>query len=150
GAVEIWVFDSRRPWNLSNVFGAQSQPFSESEGQRTSKAEGIDRGMIQQSYRPGRGGVIVFDDGDIEEELAAEREAYCALAEMPELGDDDEYDGSDSEPETENDRIPDSAQAPRKRNSPDFDDSESEPDEGTPRKRQKSNSSSPLPAIPQR
>lgn len=150
GDVEIWVIDARRPWNLSNVFGVQSQAVSESEGQ-ISKVEGVDRGMIQQSYRPGRGGVIVFDDGDIEEELAAEREAYCALAEMPELGNDDnESDGSGSEPETEEDRIPDSAQGPRKRNSPDFDDSDSDADEGTPRKRRKSNSSSPLPTTPKR
>lgn len=150
GHIDIWLIDARRPWNLSNVFGAQSQAFSESEGQITSKVEGVDRGMIQQSYRPGRGGVIVFDDGDIEEELTAEREAYCALAEMPELGDDNESDGSDTEPETEEDHIPDSAQVPRKRNSPDFEDSESEADEGTPKKRRKSNSSSPLPATTQR
>ena len=150
GRVEIWNIDARRPWNLSNVFGVQNQTFSEQEDRTTSRAEGVDRGMIQQSYRPGRGGVIVFDDGDIEEELAAEREAYCALAEMPELGDDNESDGSDSEPETEEHRIPDSAQVPKKRNSPDFDDSESEPDEATPKKRRKSNSSSPLPATPQR
>ena len=159
GDVDIWVIDARRPWNLSNVFGVTSKPSIETEGQPTSKTEGVERGMITHSYQPGRGGVIVFDDGDIEEELGAERDAYCALAEMPELGDDndndteEESDASDSEPDIDDERIPESGQAPRKRkSSPDFgEDSESDdPDEGTPRKRRKSNSSSPVPVTPER
>lgn len=157
GDLEIWVVDARRPWNLSNVFGVQSQAPLNGEEQLVAKVDEVERGMIKESYRPGRGGVIVFDDGDIEEELNAEREAYCALAEMPELGDDDDEgsDASDSEQgeEGDDDRIPESGQAPRKRKaSPDFgEDSESDdPDEGTPKKRRRSNSSSPIPATPER
>ena len=159
GDVDIWVIDARRPWNLSNVFGVTTKPSIEFEGQLASKMEGVERGMITQAYQPGRGGVIVFDDGDIEEELGAERDAYCALAEMPELGDDndndaeEESDATDSEPDIDDDRVPESGQAPRKRkSSPDFgEDSESDdPDEGTPRKRRKSNSSSSVPVTPER
>jgi hypothetical protein len=40
----------------------------------------------------------VFDDGDIEEELGSERDAYWSLVEMPELGDDDDS-GDESESE---------------------------------------------------
>ena len=36
---------------------------------------GVEKGRIGNAYRPGRGGVVVFDDGDIEAELAAEKEA---------------------------------------------------------------------------
>jgi len=159
GDVDIWVIDARRPWNLSNVFGVPGKPSVESEGQPVTKTDGIERGMITQTYQPGRGGVIVFDDGDIEDELGAEREAYCTLAEMPELGYDDEdeeqldnSDASDSELDVD-ERMPESGQAPRKRkSSPDFgEDSESDdPDEGTPRKRRRSNSSSPVPVTPER
>ena len=41
-----------------------------------------------------------FDDGDIADDLEAERSAYCALAEMPELDDDEnDEDGEDGDEE---------------------------------------------------
>jgi cell division control protein 45 len=140
--VDVWVIDARRPWNLSNVFGAQSLGALNEEGALVTKVDGINQGKILQSFRPGEGGIFVFDDGDIEEELGAERDAYCALAEMPELGDDDgESDGSVSESDAEEERIPESGQ-PLKRKSSSDDDTESGSDaeEGTPRKKRRSNS----------
>lgn len=93
GGVDVWVFDARRPWNLSNVFGVQSRGDSEIG------VVGVEQGRISNRFEGGRGGIVVFDDGDIEEELAAEREAYCSLADMPELGEDDgeSVGGNDSE-----------------------------------------------------
>jgi cell division control protein 45 len=143
GDVELWVVDARRPWNLSNVFGMLPSNVEGSERTVAPKTRGVDRGQISEGYVPGKGGIVVFDDGDIEEELGAEREAYCALADMPELSDDDaESDGvSESENEEEEERIPESGQETRKRKSPAFDeDTESEADEGTPQKRRRSNS----------
>jgi cell division control protein 45 len=145
GDVEIWVIDARRPWNLSNVFGMQSLGSASQEGQIVSIVEGVSQGKISSTYRPGRGGIVVFDDGDIEDGLGAERDAYCALAEMPELGDEDLDESEDEVEESEvedDERIPDSAQPRQKRKSPsaESDDSESDADEGTPRKRRRSNS----------
>jgi cell division control protein 45 len=144
GGVEVWVIDARRPWNLSNVFGAQSLGTVNEEGALVAKVEGVNQGKITPAFRPGKGGVFVFDDGDIEEELSAERDAYVALAEMPELGEDDgESDGDVSESEgEEEERIPESGQAPKKRKSLSDEDSESDSDaeEGTPRKKRRSNS----------
>jgi cell division control protein 45 len=48
-------------------------------------------GCITKSYTSGKGGIIVFDDGDIQGDLNAERDAYFALEEMPEV---DEVDDS--------------------------------------------------------
>ena len=113
--------------------------------------QGVVRGKVSQSYRPGKGGIFVFDDGDIEDELGAEGEAYCALAEMPELGEDDDEDLDESDDEVaesevgdddDEERIPDSAQPGQKRksSSQEEEDSQSDADEGTPRKRRRSNS----------
>jgi cell division control protein 45 len=145
GDLEVWVVDARRPWNLSNVFGTQSMAAADEDGALVARVEGVDKGRITESYTSGKGGIIVFDDGDILEELEAERDAYCALAEMPELGDDDEdleSTVSDSDGEEQNEeRIPDSGQAAGKRKSmSDAEDSDSEVDEGTPRKKRRSNS----------
>jgi hypothetical protein len=142
GDLEIWVVDARRPWNLSNVFGTQSLGVVGQEGALVARIEGVDQGKITQSYTSGKGGIIVFDDGDILEELRAERDAYCALAEMPELGDgDDDLESTVSESDEEEERIPDSGQAAGKRKSmSDAEDSDSEADEGTPRKKRRSNS----------
>lgn len=98
GNVDVWVFDARRPWNLSNVFGVQTR-VTQANGEVVSKVIGVEQGKILSTFKPGSGGIIVFDDGDIEEELSAEREAYCSLAEIPELGEDDdaESDGSASD-----------------------------------------------------
>ncbi|KAF2400458.1 CDC45-like protein [Trichodelitschia bisporula] len=154
GDVEIWVVDARRPWNLSNVFGMQNLGSLTENGEPVAKVKGVEQGRISESYRPGRGAIVVFDDGDIEDELASERTAYCALAEMPELGEDDEEfdDGSDSGSDTAvEDDVPESGQSSRKRKSPsDPEDSDSEADEGTPHKKRRSNSSSSIPSTPER
>ena len=100
GGVEVWIIDARRPWNLGNVFGGKwlDGGIKETSGNARSKASGVENGRIQQTYRPGQGGIIVYDDGDIDEELATEREAYCSLEQMPTLEDNgDDSDGSDAE-----------------------------------------------------
>jgi cell division control protein 45 len=114
GDVEVWVMDARRPWNLSNVFGT---PASEdpATGELVRRRAGVDKGRLLHTYQSSKGGIIVFDDGDIEEELEAERQAYCALEEMPEVGDDI---GSDEENEEELEGdVPMSGQQPKKRKS---------------------------------
>lgn len=108
GGVEVWVLDSRRPWNLSNIFGgAPLRPAAEVDAASASSyqarcPDGVVAGRIEHTYRPGGGGIIVFDDGDIEEDLGAEREAYMALLDMPEV-DDDGRDLSETEDESEDD-----------------------------------------------
>jgi cell division control protein 45 len=99
----------------------------------------VDKGKILHSYRSSRGGIIVFDDGDIEEELQAEREAYAGLEEMPEVGEEDDIsDDSDDQDDEE----PSSGQAPKKRKSwGEEDDSEDEmTDDERPAQRRRSNS----------
>ncbi|KAE8847354.1 hypothetical protein PTNB73_03500 [Pyrenophora teres f. teres] len=78
GDVEVWLLDARRPWNLTNVFAA---PISHdpATGEFVRRQAGVDKGKILQSYQSSRGGIIVFDDGDIEDELQAEREATAAV-----------------------------------------------------------------------
>ncbi|KAF2493444.1 CDC45-like protein [Lophium mytilinum] len=147
GGVEIWLMDSRRPWNLTNAFGSPLFPDPQT-GELVRAQPGLDQGRISQAYKPGRGGVVIFDDGDIEEELAAERTAYCSLEEMPELGDvDDALDGAESEME---DDAPISGQAPKKRKSWGMDEDDSDDDDGPPRQKRRSNSSSPIPSSPDR
>jgi cell division control protein 45 len=92
--------DARRPWNLANVFGS---PISEdaTTGELVRRQTGVDKGKILQSYQSSRGGIIVFDDGDIEEELQAEKEAYAGLEEMPEVGEEDDLDEDEDDPEEE-------------------------------------------------
>jgi cell division control protein 45 len=144
GDVEVWLMDARRPWNLSNVFGAPLGP-DPVTGELVRKQQGVDKGRLLQSYQSGRGGIIVFDDGDIEEELEAEREAYCALEEMPEVGEEDDL-GDDSDNPDDDDAPPDSGQAPRKRKSWSEDDesmAEDSEDE-RPRQRRRSNSVCPI------
>ena len=92
GGVEVWLIDARRPWNLGNVFGGKPTKdiLGEVETNARERDLGIDRGQLLPTYQPGKGGVIVYDDGDITEELAVEREAYCTLEEMPDFDDDGE------------------------------------------------------------
>lgn len=138
GDVEVWLLDARRPWNLANVFGT---PIGEDSttGELVRRQPGVEKGRIMQSYQSLRGGVIVFDDGDIEEELQAERAAYCGLEEMPEVGEDM---GSDDEADDQDDDAPSSGQAPKKRKSwSDREDSDEEMSEDErPRQRLRSNS----------
>lgn len=156
GGVEVWLVDSRRPWNLANVFGGfplePETEFASSYQART--PHGVTGGRIDRAYKPGKGGIVVFDDGDIEDELTPQKEAYMALIEMPDLEDDGEDLGdSDSESEDEGqDSTPAAAPvAGQKRKSwsilEDGDDSD---DDSRPRQRRRSNSSSSIPATPER
>lgn len=146
GDVDVWVLDARRPWNLTNVFGGgQSLTDAAESTDVARKATGLDRGKISSNFKPGGGGIIVFDDGDIEDELEQEREAYRALAEMPDVDDDESDLGSDTEGETEGrieDTPPVSGQVTKKRKSlsDGEDGSDSEADDERPRQRRRSNS----------
>ncbi|KAK2768304.1 hypothetical protein FQN54_000157 [Arachnomyces sp. PD_36] len=152
GGVEVWVIDARRPWNLANVFGGEpqiGQALEEStNGARGRKNNrGVENGRISQSYVAGKGGIVVFDDGDIDEELSAEREAYCGLESMPEVDDDGvESDGSESDGEDHEN----SAHSTKKRKSWTAfdDDSDSEGGDERPRQRRRSNSSGSIPSSP--
>ena len=139
GNVDVWVFDSRRPWHLSNVFGGHGLTTEEllNGADRVRRERGIEKGRVLQNFKSGRGGIFVFDDGDIEEELATEREAYCEIEAMPDLGDEAEADVSDTDgsaTDGESDRgdiedgPPPGAQPTRKRKSPS--DSEDDDDDG--------------------
>ncbi|KAF1992120.1 CDC45-like protein [Aulographum hederae CBS 113979] len=153
--LEIWLLDSRRPWHLANVFGGRRPQDGDEENGTVTAEPGVENGRILQSYRPGRGGIIAFDDGDIDAELATERLAYCAIEAMPDLGESDADSDSDSEDEARDDddeQVPESGQAGRKRKSwsDAAEDSDSEGDEGRPAQRRRSNSSSSIPSSPER
>ena len=154
GGVQVWVFDARRPWNLGNVFGGHGlQPLPEGNGNDQSiavrsKRLGVERGRVSEAYKPSdAGGIIVYDDGDIDEELAKEREAYCELEGMPEI-DEEEEDEEDEEDENSGDSD-DSANEgeghvsrPKKRKSwsGEDEDDTSDKEGGPPRQRRRSNS----------
>jgi cell division control protein 45 len=150
--VEVWVFDAHRPWNLSNVFGGYPlEP--EQEGVKASyqarAPEGVDAGRVGRAYKPGKGGIIVFDDGDIAQGLAAERDAYLALVDMPDIdAEDADFYGGDSDSESEEEREEERPRAGRKRKSwSDRDDETSDEEDDRPRQRRRSNSvSRPTPA----
>ncbi|KAF3767735.1 CDC45-like protein [Cryphonectria parasitica EP155] len=156
GGVEVWLIDSRRPWNLANVFGGfplePETEFASSYQART--PVGVTGGSIDRAYKPGKGGIVVFDDGDIEDELAPQNEAYMALMEMPDLEDNGEDLGdSDSESEEEDGDDPSEAapHAGQKRKSwSDQDEDDESDDDDRPRQRRRSNSSSSIPETPER
>lgn len=147
GGVEVWVFDARRPWNLANVFGGeggqQQQVLREADANGDTarrKTRGVDKGCVTVSYKfgSGNGGVVVYDDGDIEEEMEKEREAYCALLEMPEVDEGEEDDGDDDE----GDEPPSSSDSKKRKSWSREDDDEDEFDDedGPPRQRRRSGS----------
>lgn len=144
--VDIWVFDARRPWNLGNVFGAPPQEAV--EGQNARKEPGLAQGQISRSYRPGKGGIVVFDDGDIEAELASEREAWHELEEMPEVDDDEEDLGSSSDEDEAEDAQPDKQDSARRKRKSwsdrEEDDGNESEKENRPHQRRRSNSVSLL------
>ncbi|KAK5660408.1 hypothetical protein OQA88_12951 [Cercophora sp. LCS_1] len=149
--VEVWVVDSHRPWNLTNVFGGFPLE-TETDDAKTFTARmpsGVKHGRIDRGYTPGKGGIVVMDDGDIEDGLAKERDAYLALVDMPEVDQDEaDLDGSDSEEEGDEPGEP--VRAGQKRKSwSDLDDGDSDEDD-RPRQRRRSNSSSPIPDSPRR
>ena len=156
GGVEVWVIDSHRPWNLSNVFGGfPLEPETEDATTYAARSPpGVKGGCIDRTYRPGKGGIVVFDDGDIEDELTKERDAYLALVDMPDVEDDgedlgdtsdedderdDDDDDDDDDGEEEDDAVVAPPRAGRKRKSWEFEDQDSE-DDDRPRQRRRSNS----------
>ncbi|RWA10754.1 hypothetical protein EKO27_g4329 [Xylaria grammica] len=150
--VEVWVIDSHRPWNLGNVFGGfPLDPVSDTAASYQSRAPGgITSGRVERSYKPGKGGIVVFDDGDIEEGLDAERDAYLSLVDMPDVEDDGEtyVDGnSESEEEPEEEVA---ARSGQKRKSWSDRDESSDDEDDRPRQRRRSNSSTPIPDSPPR
>ncbi|KAG6091861.1 hypothetical protein E4U31_007121, partial [Claviceps sp. LM219 group G6] len=145
--VEVWVIDAHRPWNLGNIFGGYPLEGSSNEDDnsyQTRTPVGIDGGQVGRAYESGRGGIVVFDDGDIEEELEKEREAYMALVDMPDIGDDPGDLGLSDDDEEDDDELgspPSRAGQKRKSWSDDHED-ESSDDELRPHQRRRSNSSS--------
>lgn len=148
GGVEVWVIDARRPWNLENVFGglATRSALESTDGNARIRSIGVDNGQILKSYKPGRGGIVVFDDGDIEEELNTERDAFLALEQMPEVDDDGEESGhSDEDNDDENALGNNGTPGPKKRKSWSDRENEEETDEDErPRQRRRSNSVRPI------
>ena len=143
--VEVWIIDARRPWNLGNVFGGkpEEKALGETNGNARTRPPGLQNGKIEKTYRPGKGGIIVYDDGDIEEELGAEKEAYAALEEMPDVEDTgDDSEGSDDESDdgsTQND----TATSKKRKSWSDRDEEnedDSEDEDGRPRQRRRRNS----------
>ncbi|KAF8456658.1 CDC45 family [Terfezia claveryi] len=105
--VECWVVDSRRPWNLHNVFGGRSGLNERDEDWNGVwvVGEGGGQGIAGAKVSGGRwnvgnkvGGVKCFDDGDVEEEMEKEGKAFRELVGMPEV-DSDEDDSDDDEDE---------------------------------------------------
>lgn len=145
GGVEVWVIDSRRPWNLGNVFGGfPLEPDVEGASSYQSRTPlGVEAGRIGRAYNPGKGGIVAFDDGDIEDELAPQRDAYMALMEMPDIEDNGEdLDESDSESDDEHTNFiqsPPRAGQKRKSWSDQAEENDSD-EEDRPRQRRRSNS----------
>ncbi|PHH84834.1 hypothetical protein CDD83_1299 [Cordyceps sp. RAO-2017] len=147
--VEVWVIDAHRPWNLGNVFGGfPLEPETEVASSYVSRSPvGVEGGRLGRQYNAGKGGIVVFDDGDIEQELGAERDAYLTLLDMPDV-DDDGQDLGPSNDEDEDDALleQDSARAGQKRKSwSDGHEDESSDEEDRPHQRRRSNSSSSIP-----
>ncbi|TKA78282.1 hypothetical protein B0A55_04743 [Friedmanniomyces simplex] len=148
--VEVWVIDSHRGWNLENVFGGSAIV-----------RRGLEQGKLLSTYRPGgTGGVVVWDEGDIETDLQAEKEAYFALQGMPEITEEDLVAAEDENEDVEegaveignedDDAEPSSSQTrKRKASSQDSDaDSDMESADERPARRRRSNTGSPLPSSP--
>lgn len=138
--VEVWVMDAHRPWNLANVFGGfPLQPFMEGTPSYQSRSPlGVQGGEIGRAYNSDRGGIVVFDDGDIEEDLIAERDAYLALVDMPELDDGQgDYDQSDDDDDA---TLEPRALAGLKRKSWSGDRDDESSDDDRPHQRRRSNS----------
>lgn len=142
GGVEVWIIDARRPWNLGNVFGGDPLilPGDANDNIR-SRASQVNKGEIQRAYVPGQGGIIVYDDGDIEQELLRERQAYCALFEMGDVQDD--YVSGESD-EEDNENVMESTEIPqtngRKRKSWSNDDELGDEEDQPPRQRRRNES----------
>lgn len=151
GGVQVWLIDARRPWNLGNIFAGRPedalQLIDDNLGSR--KPEVVD-GRIQPSYRPGHGGIVVYDDGDIEDDLVLEREAYLSLLKMPDVEDDgellDDSDGASEVPESVNGE----GHSRKRKSWSDREDGDDDEDEENrrPRQRRRSGSSSTVASSP--
>ena len=85
--IDVWVLDSRRPYNLANVFGSIIPHGSDINAAPV--APGTTRGQLSKAFKSGSGGIVVWDDGDICDELTSERSAHFALESMRiDVGDD--------------------------------------------------------------
>ncbi|QIW97861.1 hypothetical protein AMS68_003379 [Peltaster fructicola] len=146
--VEVWVIDSRRPWNLTNVFGVGAIP-QEEDGSRSSQRKGVDQGRVLPTYDIGRGGVIVWDDGGVEEELHAERDAYMALLDMPDITEDDlDLEMTADDADSDSHSHTHSPSRKRKASNEHSDDELEDADDERPHRRRRRNSSSSIPASP--
>lgn len=149
--VDIWVIDARRPWNLQNVFGYGAlHPTAEDSGAIVAR-HGVDQGKLSSGYISRNGGVIVWDDGDIEADLVAERGAFMELQKMPEITEDDlVLESAESQGgEAEADEEPSSSQSrKRKAKGQETDDEESDDEEERPSQRRRSNTGTPIPSSP--
>ncbi|KAF3917645.1 hypothetical protein AA313_de0207178 [Arthrobotrys entomopaga] len=147
--VECWVIESRRPWNLQNIFAGPG-------------GEGFSL-VGKDGYVSEEGGVVCWDDGDIGDFLTPEQNAYKKLIEMQnEVGDIEEWDSEDEEDEedeefaenrrrngygVDNEDTPSSTRSRKRRSSSDDEDEEEEDgysdDDRRRRKRIHSGSSTP-------
>ncbi|EHA27079.1 hypothetical protein CBS63078_10186 [Aspergillus niger] len=158
GGVEVWVFDARRPWNLANVFGGEGRPSAAADAMGVMNlgarrgSRGVEKGCITSAYTSGNGGIVVYDDGDIEEELGKEREAYCELVAMPEVGEEDEDEDEDGDSGSDRDEDHPSSSDSKKRKSwsREDEDDESDDEDGPPRQRRRSDSGSYIISSPSR
>lgn len=145
--VEVWIMDAHRPWNLGNVFGGfPLQPAGADTSSYQSKCPpGVEEGQIGVSYTPGAGGIVVFDDGDVQDDLTGERSAYLALLDMPDVDDDGRDLDSSDEEDGYGDYEEDEQEEPRvgqkrKSWSDGHDDESSDDEDDRPRQRRRSNS----------
>nr|POE62927.1 cell division control protein 45 like [Quercus suber] len=138
--VEVWVVDARRPWNLQNVFG---------EGAIGTKRPGVEEGKVGKVYTAGRGGVVVWDDGDIETELTKEREAFLGLLDMPDITEEDIMLRDDASEDGEDDEVePGNVHERKRKNSSDDEEENDDLDRERPRQKRRSNSGTPIPSSP--
>lgn len=141
--VEVWVIDAHRPWNLGNVFGGFPLEGSSEAGNsyQSRTPVGITGGQIGRAYKSGRGGIVAFDDGDIEEQLGTERDAYMTLVDMPDIDEEQDDLGilGDEEDDDSFESAPSRAGQKRKSWSDDHEDDLSD-DEDRPHQRRRSNS----------
>ena len=142
GGIEVWVVDARRPWNLGNVFGgAPTSAGIEVDGEMVyPKQTGVSGGKIERNYKSGKGGIIVFDDGDIEQDLGPERDAYLALVDMPEVEAQDGDSDGETESEDDDDDEPPPRLGQKRKSLSDQDDEDSDEENDRPRQRRRSNS----------
>ncbi|KAI4140473.1 MAG: hypothetical protein L6R39_005774 [Caloplaca ligustica] len=153
GGVQIWLIDARRPWNLGNVFAGRPQDaLQEIDGNARSRQPDVVDGRIKPSFKAGQGGIIVYDDGDVEQDLGAEREAYIALSNMPHVEDDGEpLDDSDSASEV-SESINGAGHGTKRKSwsGREEGDDESEEENRRPRRRRRSDSSNTITPSPSR